>query len=142
MEYLGTTKGTIYYLSGNFLVRTGLKIIIQVVCKEVVVSSSRQFYGITLSSTEVRWVTKMGREGRFSKNFKVSGNMDGMAAAVDQQQMIFRRRHHSRNNSNFIFETQKLNFWPAYFDKNIYLVPRYYRYQGGRRRIWWSFYRS
>ena len=99
---------------------------IQVVCKEVVVSSSRQFYGITLSSTEVRWVTKMGREGRFSKNFKVSGNMDGMAAAVDQQQMIFRRRHHSRNNSNFIFETQKLNFWPAYFDKNIYLVPRYF----------------
>ena len=135
MEYLGTTKG-------NFLVRTGLKIIIKVVCKEVVVSSSRQFYGITLSSTEVRWVTKMGREGRFSKNFKVSGNMDVMAAAaVDQQQMIFRRRHHSRNNSNFIFETQKLNFWPAYFDKNIYLVPRYFRYQGGRR-IWWSFYRS
>ena len=56
-------------------------------------------------------MTKMGREGRFSKNFKVSGNMDVMAAAaVDQQQMIFRRRHHSRNNSNFIFETQKLNF--------------------------------
>ena len=26
MEYLGTTKGTMY-LSGNFLVRTGLKII-------------------------------------------------------------------------------------------------------------------